>query len=300
MVRSEDPHAVEGRRRALGRGQASPDHLVLPQLERDERQAARSASPSATPAQPPRSRPRASPSGPATGRPRGTHRSEREQAIPGEREEADHRRRRMGRRAQPCRPPIAAPPPPGAARPPHASCGSGAAAMLAARLPQEPGGAAWARKGRSLAPQARAAALPTAAYGPSPGAGPSPGRAPAPRPSLTVPDAFMLLPPPRPAGKERPRAPPPPVTRLPAAPPPAVLSAHWLGGERDWSRQPSVSARGGRRWAPGRQGPRGSVRARPAAAGLRGARRSARPAAEASSAAGPHAAGTGRKRPGCA
>lgn len=192
------------------------------------------------------------------------------------------------------------PPPPGAARPPHASCGSGAAAMLAARLPQEPGGAAWARKGRSLAPQARAAALPTAAYGPSPGAGPSPGRAPAPRPSLTVPDAFMLLPPPRPAGKERPRAPPPPVTRLPAAPPPAVLSAHWLGGERDWSRQPSVSARGGRRWAPGRQGPRGSVRARPAAAGLRGARRSARPAAEASSAAGPHAAGTGRKRPGCA
>lgn len=112
MVRSEDPHAVEGRRRALGRGQASPDHLVLPQLERDERQAARSASPSATPAQPPRSRPRASPSGPATGRPRGTHRSEREQAIPGEREEADHRRRRMGRRAQPCRPPIAAPPPP--------------------------------------------------------------------------------------------------------------------------------------------------------------------------------------------
>lgn len=36
MVRSEDPHAVQRRGRAFRRGQAAPDHLVLPQLERHE------------------------------------------------------------------------------------------------------------------------------------------------------------------------------------------------------------------------------------------------------------------------
>lgn len=60
------------------------------------------------------------------------------------------------------------------------------------------------RGDRSRAPQARTAALPT------PGAGLRPaarhGRSQsAPQPSLTVPDAFMLPPPP-PAGKERPHA----------------------------------------------------------------------------------------------
>lgn len=36
MVRSEDPHAVQRRSRAFRRGQAAPDHLVLPQLEGHE------------------------------------------------------------------------------------------------------------------------------------------------------------------------------------------------------------------------------------------------------------------------
>lgn len=38
MVRSEDPHAVQRRGRAFRRGQAAPDHLVLPQLEGHEKQ----------------------------------------------------------------------------------------------------------------------------------------------------------------------------------------------------------------------------------------------------------------------
>lgn len=44
MVRSEDPHAVQRRGRAFRRGQAAPDHLVLPQLEGHEKQAARRVS----------------------------------------------------------------------------------------------------------------------------------------------------------------------------------------------------------------------------------------------------------------
>lgn len=101
--------------------------------------------------------------------------------------------------------------------PPHASCRS-AAAILAARLRAGPRGAARPREERSRAPRALAAALPT------PGAGLGPatrhGRGPnAPRPPLTVPDAFMLPPPP-PAGKERPHARPPHVTRPPRHRPP--------------------------------------------------------------------------------
>lgn len=44
MVRSEDAHAVQRRGRAFRRGQAAPDHLVLPQLEEHENQADRRVS----------------------------------------------------------------------------------------------------------------------------------------------------------------------------------------------------------------------------------------------------------------
>lgn len=44
MVRSEDPHAVQRRSRAFRRGQAPPDHLVLPQLEGHKKQATRRTS----------------------------------------------------------------------------------------------------------------------------------------------------------------------------------------------------------------------------------------------------------------
>lgn len=123
------------------------------------------------------------------------------------------------------------------ARPPHASGESSTAAMFAARLPRGPGMAAQKPLSSAASPRRR---LPRAAS--TSVSAPVPAVPPAPRPSLTVPDAFMVLPPPRPAGKERPNTPPPPVTRPPAVPPPPVLPAHWLGGERHWRRQPSVSA----------------------------------------------------------
>lgn len=233
MVRSKDPHAIERRGPALRRGQASTDHLVLPELEEDERQAARSVSAAELPPLPP------DPASPRSGPGEGT---------------AARAGQPRGREKPPAKSCAARRP-----RPPHRG-GAASSRVLRERRrrrhvgcspPQGPSRAAWARRGRFQAPQARAAVLPTATSTPVVSV-PAPAVLPAPQPSLTVPDAFMVLPPPRPAGKERPRAPPPPVTRPPEAPPPDALSAHWLGGERDWRRQLSVSSRGGRSWLLGR------------------------------------------------
>lgn len=299
MVRGEDPHAVQRRGRAFRRGQASPDHLVLPQLEAEERQTARSVSTPAPPAQPPRNHPRPSLISPRHG-PTPWKAQRWEQANPGEGEEKETTSAERSPRRPSCAARRSRPPPRG---------GAASSRVLQERRRRHVG-----RLPPSRPRQGRLGARGPLSSAASPRRRPPNGRSglgrklqsrpcvPAPRSPLTVPDAFMVLPPPRPAGKERPRAPPPPVTRPPAAPPPAVLSAHWLGGERDWRRQPSVSTRGGRRWVPGRRGPRvrrGPAWARPAAEAQPALRSGASGAAallRITVAADPH--GPGRASPG--